>query len=239
MEGGEDRVEKRVGLRHTKDWSRISRCTSVASVVEGRSDESDTHLRQTEFCRRSHLRLSPSHPRHLPPPHETMPRAPTPRVFVDAGWLLTSLAQTDGPLGSRSLPCPLLEMSVWRWKNVQTMSSNRRDGFASVPPPRISYNLPRLPSNPIYALDVIYTSTAVSSSVMASLLVLPSRTDAFSQYKPSKNAHVDFITHGTLGKKLDGTGGSSSSMADKTGPRVIKITPPGEFSWHTDTDNQP
>ncbi|WWC72278.1 uncharacterized protein I206_106240 [Kwoniella pini CBS 10737] len=51
---------------------------------------------------------------------------------------------------------------------------------------------------------------------MSSLIVLPSRTNAFSAYQPSKNAHTDFISAVDLGR-----GGSS-----KEGVNTIQINVP-------------
>ncbi|WWC91953.1 uncharacterized protein L201_006905 [Kwoniella dendrophila CBS 6074] len=52
---------------------------------------------------------------------------------------------------------------------------------------------------------------------MSSLIVLPSRTDAFSAYQPSKNAHTDFISAVDLGR-----GGSSSGSKD--GVKTVKLS---------------
>ncbi|OCF77529.1 hypothetical protein I204_01517 [Kwoniella mangroviensis CBS 8886] len=53
---------------------------------------------------------------------------------------------------------------------------------------------------------------------MSSLIMLPSRTDAFSAYQPSKNAHLDFISAVDLGR-----GGSSGSGSSKDGVKTIKL----------------
>ncbi|WWC64862.1 uncharacterized protein I303_107476 [Kwoniella dejecticola CBS 10117] len=53
---------------------------------------------------------------------------------------------------------------------------------------------------------------------MSSLIALPSRTDAFSAYQPSKNAHTDFISAVDLGR---GAGGSS-----KEGVKKIRLSVP-------------
>lgn len=47
-----------------------------------------------------------------------------------------------------------------------------------------------------------------------SLIVLPTSTDAFQEYKPSQNAHTDFLGPSTLGKRKEG---------EKGGARVIKL----------------
>jgi hypothetical protein len=49
---------------------------------------------------------------------------------------------------------------------------------------------------------------------MTSLLRLPHTTDAFSSYRPSSNAHTDFIGSDSLGKP-------------KAGPQTIKLSFPG------------
>lgn len=55
---------------------------------------------------------------------------------------------------------------------------------------------------------------------MASLLALPQRSDAFTAYRPSKNAHVDFLTS-------DAAGPSRDAARDV---KVIKLTPRGTCS---------
>ncbi|KAK8853464.1 hypothetical protein IAR55_004171 [Kwoniella newhampshirensis] len=59
---------------------------------------------------------------------------------------------------------------------------------------------------------------------MTSLVLLPSQSDAFSAYQPSKNAHVDILRPPILGKKRDtlGTG--------KEGVRTIKLSIPARSS---------
>ena len=47
-----------------------------------------------------------------------------------------------------------------------------------------------------------------------SLILLPNSTDAFSQYKPSQNAHTDFLGSSSLGKRKDG---------EKGGPKVVRL----------------
>lgn len=51
---------------------------------------------------------------------------------------------------------------------------------------------------------------------MASLLALPQLSDAFSQYRPSKNAHVDFLMANDASK--------SDTAKDV---KVIKLVPRG------------
>jgi hypothetical protein len=53
---------------------------------------------------------------------------------------------------------------------------------------------------------------------MSGLFVLPPATSAFSEYRPSSNAHTDFLGKSSLGKRKDG---------DKSGPRVVKLSLPG------------
>ncbi|WVW86443.1 hypothetical protein I302_108491 [Kwoniella bestiolae CBS 10118] len=50
---------------------------------------------------------------------------------------------------------------------------------------------------------------------MSSLIILPSHTDAFSAYQPSKNAHLDFVSAVDLGR-----GGSSSK---KDGIKTVRL----------------
>jgi hypothetical protein len=59
---------------------------------------------------------------------------------------------------------------------------------------------------------------------MASLLTLPSVSDAFTQYRPSKNAHTDFLSPNALGKRRD-----STSAIDRVGPRIVKLTLKGAY----------
>ena len=53
---------------------------------------------------------------------------------------------------------------------------------------------------------------------MTSLITLPTDSDAFSEYRPSKNAHIDIISS-TSGRRRD-----SAVNAQKDGPRVVKLT---------------
>ncbi|WRT69963.1 uncharacterized protein IL334_006954 [Kwoniella shivajii] len=73
---------------------------------------------------------------------------------------------------------------------------------------------------------------------MSSLILLPSRTDAFSAYKPSKNAHTDFISAVDLGR-----GGSSGS---KDGVKSVTLSvskrpshPPAKDTLQTLLDSIP
>lgn len=55
---------------------------------------------------------------------------------------------------------------------------------------------------------------------MAALLTLPRQSDAFSAYRPSRNAHVDFLSP-------DGNDQRRDAAKDI---KVIKITPKGEVT---------
>lgn len=69
------------------------------------------------------------------------------------------------------------------------------------------------------ALRVILTAilrpATVPNSTMSSLVVFPSTTNAFSSYRPSVRAHVDFIKPGS---------GSQHSTG-----RIVKLELPCEF----------
>ena len=52
---------------------------------------------------------------------------------------------------------------------------------------------------------------------MTSLILLPTTSDAFSEYRPSKNAHIDILPS-SLGKRRD-----STVRPDEDGPRVVKL----------------
>ncbi|WWD19893.1 hypothetical protein CI109_104362 [Kwoniella shandongensis] len=57
---------------------------------------------------------------------------------------------------------------------------------------------------------------------MTSLILLPSQSDAFSAYQPSKNAHVDILHPTTLGKKRDPSG------SGKEGVKTIRLSLPAQ-----------
>ena len=57
---------------------------------------------------------------------------------------------------------------------------------------------------------------------MSSLILLPTLSDAFSEYRPSKNAHVDILSS-NLGKRRD-----STVNPDKCSARVVKLVVKGK-----------
>jgi cullin-4 len=59
---------------------------------------------------------------------------------------------------------------------------------------------------------------------MTSLIRLPALSDAFESYKPSKNAHTDFLSANALGKRRD-----STASTEKPGLRVVRLSLKGEY----------
>ncbi len=53
---------------------------------------------------------------------------------------------------------------------------------------------------------------------MTTLILLPTASDAFSEYRPSKNAHVDILSS-PLGKRRD-----STVHQEKDGARIVKLS---------------